>query len=169
MPRLRLVGLTLLAVACSTPSEPDGTDSFKALLSGTPQIYVLSIVEEQRADPIITFDHQCAGVHRQTLVRDTIELHSDGTARRAIYIERRTNGQEDGSSYIPASGTWTSSSRSLQTGARVMLQLTPASGSYAMSLRVVGRDRLSISSALGGTCSGSTLDARTAEFVYVNR
>jgi hypothetical protein len=75
----------------------------------------------------------------------------------------------DGSSYIPAVGTWTSSSASLQTGARVTLQLLPASGSYSMPLRVAGRDRLSIPSALGGTCSGSVHDARTADFVYVNK
>ena len=170
MPRLRLVGLALLVVGCSNPSEPNPEiDSFQALLSGTPQIFVLSVVENQRADPIVTFDHQCAGVRRQTLVRDTIELRTDGSARRAIHIEHRTDGQVDGSSYIPAIGTWTSNSASLQTGARVTLQLTPASGSYSMPLRVAGRDRLSIPSALGGTCSGSTLDARTAEFVYINK
>ena len=170
MPRLRLVVFALLVAACSDPSEPNPeTDSFKALLSGNPQIYVLSLVENQRTDPIITFDHQCAGVHRQTLVRDTIELRADGSARRAIYMEHRTDGQVDGSSYIPALGTWTSTSASLQTGARVTLQLSQASGSYSMPLRVAGRDRLSIPSALGGTCSGSALDARTAEFVYVNK
>jgi len=170
MPRRLLVGLALLAVACSNASGPNPElDSFKALLSGTPQIYVLSVVEDQRTDPIVTFDHQCAGVHRQTLVRDTIELRSDGGARRAIHIEHRSDGQVDGSSHIPASGTWTSSSASLQTGARVTLQLLPASGSYSMSLRVTGRDRLSIPSALGGTCSGSALDGRMAEFVYISK
>jgi hypothetical protein len=159
-----MFGLVVLSIACSGSSETvaPGEDSFAALLSGTAQTYVLGIVEDQRTDPIITFDHQCAGIRRQTLMRDTIQLFPNGEARRGFQIQHLANGE--------VVGTWTGSSQSLASGSHVSLQLTPPSGSsYLMTLKVSGRAGLSTYSALGGVCNGSTLDGRTAEFFWTNR
>ena len=164
--------LLSLVIACSGSSETVAPteDSFAALLSGTAQTYVLSIVEDQRTDPIITFDHQCAGIRRQTLMRDTIQLFPNGDARRAFQIEHRANGEVVGGSYINAFGKWSGESRSLASGSHVTLQLTPPSASsYLMTLKVSGRAGLSTYSALGGVCDGSTLDGRSAEFIWTNR
>lgn len=170
MRRTWWVGSVLVTAACAGSTEPrEATGSFAALLAGIPQTYVLSIVEDQRTDPIITFDHACAGIHRQTLVRDTIQLHPDGSGRRAISIEHLEGGDVVGSSYIPAVGTWSSGSPTFERGTQLMLSLSASSSSYSMPLRVTGSDRVAIVSALGGTCSGSTLDGRMAEFVYTNR
>lgn len=167
-----MLGLLSLTIACSGSSETvaPGKDSFAALLSGTAQTYVLSVVEGQRTDPIITFDHRCAGIRRQTLVRDTIQLFPNGEARRGFRIEHLADGEVVGGSYITAFGTWTSGSPSLASGSHVTLQLTPpSSSSYSMTLKVSGRAGLSTYSALGGVCSGSTLDSRSAEFFWTNR
>jgi hypothetical protein len=170
MRHLRWVGLVLLASACAGPVEPrEASGSFAALLAGIPQTYVLSIVEDQDTDPIVTFDHSCAGIRRQTLVRDTIQLAPDGSARRAIYLEHRASGEVIGSSYISADGTWSNSSETFQSGSRLTLSLSASNTAYSMPLRIAGSDRISVASALGGTCAGSTLDGRMAEFVYTNR
>lgn len=172
MRKIVMAGMSSLTIACSGSSEPvpPGEDSFAALLAGTAQTFVLGIVEDQRTDPIITFDHQCAGIRRQTLVRDTIQLFPNGDARRALQIEHRADGEVVGGSYIVASGGWTASSRSFASGSHVSLQLTPpTSSSYLMTLKVIGRAGLSTYSALGGVCSGSTLDGRNAEFFWTNR
>ena len=171
MRKTLLVGLSL-TIACSGSSEPvlPGEDAFAALLAGTAQTFVLSIVEDQRTDPIITFDHQCAGTRRQTLMRDTIQLFPNGDARRGLQIEHRANGEVVGGSHLAAIGTWTSESPSLSSGSRVSLHLTPTSApSYLMTLKVIGRAGLSTFSALGGICNGSTLDGRSAEFVWTYR
>lgn len=167
-----MLGLLSLTIACSGSSEPvaPGEDSFAALLSGTAQTYVLSVVEDQRTDPIITFDHQCAGIRRQTLLRDTIQLFPNGEARRGLQIQHLADGQVVGGSYINAVGTWTSRSPSLAPRSHVSLQLTPpTASSYLMTLKVSGRRGLSTYSALGGVCNGSTLDGRSAEFFWTNR
>jgi hypothetical protein len=178
MPRFRLVGAILLATGCSGMSEPrEAKGAFAALLDGASQVFVLGIVENQLTDPIITFDHHCTGVHRQTVVRDTIELHPDGGARRAIHIEHRADGAVVSSSYLPATGTWSSSSPVFGVGSHVTLSLMPISetylttsaGSYLMPLRVTGDDRLTTYSALGGTCAGSGEDGRVSDFTYTNR
>ena len=172
MGKFAMVGWLSLTIACSGSSEPvvSGNDPFAALLAGTTQTFVLSLVEDQRTDPIITFDHQCAGVRRQTLVRDTIQLFPNGDARRGLQIEHRANDEVTGGSHIAAFGTWSSESPSLRSGSRVSLQLTPPSASsYLMTLKVIGRAGLSTYSALGGICDGSTLDGRSAEFVWTNR
>jgi hypothetical protein len=164
------VGSVLLASACAGPVEPrEASGSFAALLAGVPQTYVLGMVEDQDTDPIITFDHSCAGIRRQTLVRDTIQLAPDGSARRALYLERLAGGEVVGSSYISAEGTWTNSSETFQSGSRLTLYLSASNSAYSMPLRITGSDRIAIASALGGTCAGSALDGRMAEFVYTNR
>ena len=167
-----MVALSSLTMACSGSSEPElpGEDAFAALLAGTAQTFVLSIVEDQRTDPIITFDHQCGGIRRQTLMRDTIQLFPNGDARRGLQIEHRANGDVVGDSHIAAIGRWTSDSPSLKSGSHLSLQLTPPTGSsYLLTLKVIGRAGLSTYSALGGICDGSTLDGRSAEFFWTHR
>ena len=172
MRKTLMVAFSSLTIACAGSSEPElpAGDAFAALLAGTAQTFVLSIVEDQRTDPIITFDHQCAGVRRQTLIRDTIQLFPNGDARRGLQIEHRANGDVVGGSHISAFGNWTSESPALKSGSHLSLQLAPPTGSsYSMTLKVIGRAGLSIYSALGGTCTGSTLDGRSAEFVWTYR
>lgn len=166
MNRLQSVMVTLVVGACASEWDlPEKED----LLAGGRQVYVLDVLDYEHQDTIITFDHVCDGVHRQSTIRDTVELFPDGTARRATYVEHLADGQVDSASYVPASGIWISSVGTVSPKALLNLYLAPASGEYVMPLVVAGPRTLSRRSAMGGVCSGSINDSRTAEFVYTKR
>ena len=68
MSRFAPIGIVVLLVACSTPSEP-AVSQFAALLASDSRTFVLTAAEGQRDESITTFDHQCEGVHIQRKVR----------------------------------------------------------------------------------------------------
>ena len=157
---------TLVAGACASTWELDEKED---LLAGGRQVYVLEFLNYERQDPVITFDRMCDGVHRQSTVRDTVELFPDGTARRATYVEHLADGHVDSASYVPASGIWVSSIALVTPDALLNLHLAPASGEYVMTMSVNGRTTISRRAAVGGVCSGPINSGPTADLMYTKR
>lgn len=177
---LALALLSLLA-ACGQVADPyaEGPGSipaeFTRALAAGPATYVLTAVEEQRGEQIVIFDHQCDGTRFRTVVRDSITLLADGTARRAFVIDHLTNDSTRMSSAMEQTGRWEPLRRRnyhyYSDGPSIVVSLSsprmPMAGE--LLLRLDGAHAVTTLAALGGSCPGSPNDAREGEFRYTRR
>lgn len=171
-----------VVAACSTVTQPDAdpesaSASFARSLASGPVSFVLSRVEGQTSDPIVTFDHVCQGAHYQHRVSDTLMLWPDGRARRAFTTDRLTDGRVQASDHLGFSGTWTVFTEPswyyYSSGPSIVVALVPDSGQkgsgFQMPMRIESDSSLSDLGALGGSCPDSPNDGREAVFTFTRR
>jgi hypothetical protein len=170
-------------VACSEPVLSKARFDLARLAATEGSTFVLARIENQTREPFALFDHICAGGARVvTMLRDTITLWPDGSARRAMASEQLVDGvaQPGESHRFVATGKWAVWDAQkvyyYSDGPSIQLFLTPDNyhaGGYMMPLRLAGPDSLNNWAALGGWCAGPETwptvggDARHAEFLYV--
>ncbi|HEX9564757.1 MAG TPA: hypothetical protein VF981_12325 [Gemmatimonadaceae bacterium] len=171
MSRLAVICVALLLAACSLadgPVEPAASD-FSAIVGRQSRTFVLTGAENQRSEWIVTFDHQCEGVHFQTRLKEQFVFSPDGGARAEAWIEVLRDGELDGSTHLTFSGLWAQRSTN-----RVVLtlhndDLLDTGGGFERPVRLVGSATLRSTGAMGGACLGSPDDSRAADFIYTLR
>lgn len=170
MGKVRLKLALVAAAACSAPSDPDfGPGLWESLRAGESQLFVLGMLENQRSDAIITFDQQCAGVHIQSIVRDSIELHPDSSAKRTIRREERENGQLVDLVVAESHGKWRSGSGP-RGNSRLFLDLTnPVGTEFTLSLEVRSDNTLELAMEVFGSCAGPNIGSRMADGIFTRR
>jgi len=172
------VGLLAVAVsACTAVVQPDSATAstpatLTRVLAAGPATYVLSQVEKQTGDELVTFDHICQGARFRTTVRDTITFSADGSVRRAFLLARTIGDTNSSQNYLATNGRWNVvPARFGLTGTHLALTSTLPNGvtlpSYEVELR--DADTVVMLSGLGGSCPGSPNDGREAAFVYTRR
>lgn len=170
-----------LVAACST-TQPDAdpeaiSAAFTRSLAGGQATFVLTRAEDQRADPILTFDHTCQGVHYQDVLYDTLVLWPNGRARRGQTVSHLTDGNPRANDHLGFTGTWSPFNEGgwyyYSSGAAIVVSLAPDSGqkgsAYQMPMRIGSDGTLSDLATLGGSCAGSPSDGREAEFTFTRR
>jgi hypothetical protein len=171
-----------LVAACSTVTQPDAdpasaSASFARSLADGPVMFVLSRVEAQTSDPIITFDHVCQGARYQHRISDTLMLWPDGRARRAFTTDRLADGTVQASDHLGFAGTWSVFTEPswyyYSSGPSIVVALAPDSGqkgsAFEMPMRIERDGALSDLGALGGSCPDSPNDGREAVFTFTRR
>lgn len=182
MRRAVVWSLLLLTAACAgradstAPADADADAGLSALIAGEKQLFVLGAADGLAVEPLVTFDHVCAGIRYVHTLRDSIVLNPDGTARRSFRIDRFADRRMLDSSTLVAVGTWSRLSGSLDryfaSGPSIVLTLSTENSrapAYTMPLRAHNGRALTNMSAMGGSCPGSANDARNAEFTYTRR
>jgi hypothetical protein len=163
------VACCAILAACTEATKPNPivSDPLLAALAEPGRVYVLGEVENQRTEPIVTFDKVCQGKRYVHTIRDTIEFLAGGAARRAVVFEHGTYGETQNHSHMTARGTWEASNGT------ITLSLAPENyrgTGYAWVIKPrESSDAVFARSGLGGSCAGSATDGRAADFIYTRR
>jgi hypothetical protein len=178
LPRVCLLAVcSLVASACSSAAPVEATEpslpaTLSRALAAGPVTFVLSQVEQQTGDEIVTFDHVCQGARIRMTLRDTITLSPDGAARRAFLLARTMGDTNSSRDFVASTGRWgVATRRAGVSGTRLSFSMTLQNGAamspYEVQLR--DADAIVMRSGLGGSCPGSPNDGRDADFVYTRR
>lgn len=167
-----IVALTTVACTDTQRSVAPEAAPLLALTGRDSATFVLTRVENQTAEPIVTVDLTCAGVRYQHTLRDTITVWTDGRARVATALTDLHDGVAANSSYLVATGQWVRNTRTdayyYSAAPSLVLTVQYPRLTAEIWLRQAWDAAVTRLAPMGGSC-GTGSNAREAEFTYIRR